>query len=632
MCGIFGVINCGSDPERLIQAAKTQAHRGPDASGHYLRNGIFLAHQRLSILDLNSRSDQPFAKGGLVIVFNGEIYNFREIRQELKRHCDFITDSDTEVVLEAWRKWGPDSLQKLRGMFAFSIHDEASGQTWLVRDPFGIKPLFYYPLSGAGVAFASELKTLEAAFRPQFSLNLEAMTASLLYAFIPENLCIWNEVKKLPPGYCLKIDANHQISSYPFYHPDQLVAPEQPSITSEIEAVASLEQVLLESVKSHLVADVPVSAFLSGGLDSSLLVAMARSELETLDCYTIEFSEQARKAEAMTDDAHYAKQVAKHLKVNLDTIQVEPDLASLLPIIVHHLDEPIGDSAAISTLLICESAREQGVKVLLSGMGADELFGGYRKHAATLIAQRYKQIPALLRAPVKPLLDMLPVSVAGRGLIPVRWAKRFLGFAELPVADSFFRSYTYYDRDTLADLSPNSERHFDSILKNHHDIFNTDHHRPLLDRMCYTDMQLFMVSLNQTYTDRASMAASTEVRVPFIDKKVVELSFRIASELKIKGNQSKYVLKKVAEKWLPREIVYRPKSSFTLPLRSWMSTQLTDMVDDYVLSDNGLAGRPWFNKQALTDMVERDRKGRNDNAQPIWHLLTLEQWFRNHDL
>lgn len=634
MCGINGIISKNTGDRELIEHMNESiAHRGPDSSKYFKHNGVQLGHVRLSIIDISSHSDQPLTKGNLTIVFNGEIYNYRDLRKELNFNTVFLTSSDTEVVLEAWRQWGWNCLQKLRGMFAFSIYDSNSGKTVIIRDCFGIKPLFYYPMGSRGIAFSSELKALERLYRDRFTLNEMALSASLLYVWVPECTCIWNEVKKLEPGQGIEVDKSGQLSLKTYWEPSGLVKPNDLSLVDENEAIEVLNTTLLDSVKSHLVADVPINAFLSGGLDSSLLVSMARSELDQLDCYTIKFSEEAKRTEAMADDAFYADKVSKHLDVKLNTLEAKPDLVSLLPKIVHHLDEPIGDSAAISSFLICDTAQKNGVKVLLSGMGADELFGGYRKHYANLIAQNYRQLPKILRYPVESIVQRMPVNIAGKGLVPIRWAKRFLSFASLPSDDAFFRSYTYYDKDGLSRLLPvYGDKCFGALRKHHHNIFNQTPSKSLLTQMCYTDLNMFMVSLNQAYTDRSSMAASTEVRVPFIDKEVISVAFNIDSKLKIHKGVSKYILKKVAEKWLTKDIIYRPKSPFTLPIRSWVSGQLTDMVDDYVLSTNGLAGREMFSNNELKKLVADDRTGRSDNAQKIWQLLTLEQWFRNHGM
>jgi asparagine synthase (glutamine-hydrolysing) len=448
--------------------------------------------------------------------------------------------------------------------------------------------------------------------------------------WVPEQICIWNEVRKLAPGHYLHVRANGEFTLNAFWHFNALIADNMSLIRDEHTAIDTIDKVLFDSVTQHLVADVPINAFLSGGLDSSLLVAMARKQLDTLDCYTIKFRDQDQKQEAMADDAVYAAKVAKVLGVRLNTIEVAPDVSQLLPRIVNTLDEPIGDSAAINTLLICEAARDNGVKVLLSGMGADEMFGGYRKHLANLVAARYRLLPSVLRdSVIAPLINRLPVASAAGGLKLARWAKRFVEFASLPEHEAFLRSYSYYNHAELDALMHGGSRQIAPLIAAHEATFAAAGQRSLLDRMCFTDVQWFMTSLNLAYSDRASMAASTEVRVPFIDKEVITAAFRIDSRLKIKGRTQKYILKKVAERWLPHEIIYRPKSSFTMPLRGWIKGELRGMVDDYVLSQRGLAGRDFFDAQALRDIVERDRRGTEDNAQRIWQLLTLEQWFRN---
>lgn len=634
MCGINGFIGSNCPPTLIQEMNQKIGHRGPDANGEFLGSCISLGHVRLSIVDLATRSNQPYIKNGLVIVFNGEIYNYRQLKKELS-HINFETTSDTEVILEAWRYWGTDCLQKLRGMFAFAIHNIASGDTWLVRDPFGIKPLYYHEDDCGGLYFSSEIKAIVGVLPNRFKVNQRAILASLLYVWIPEEECIWDKIKKLPKGSFLHHSTKEKRFSLEEYWRSESLL-QQNLITDSNVAIASINDALTDSVEAHLTADVPVNAFLSGGLDSSLIVAMAKKHLDTMDCFTIRFSDKDNKHEAMANDAYYAQVVAKKLGVNLHQIDVKPDLASLLPKIVHHLDEPVGDSAAISTFLICEAARSAGVKVLLSGMGADEMFGGYRKHLANLYARQYRYLPEFIRKHfIERAISGLPVVSSRGGARTVRWAKRFVSFAGLPPAMAFMRSYTYYDTQELengfiADVTPDLHQLYDQ----HRSTFEiaASYDRGLVDSMCFTDINRFMVSLNLMYTDKASMAASTEVRVPFIDKDVMKAAFKVSPRLKIRGGNQKHILKKVAERWLPREVIYRPKSSFTMPLRSWVRHELGDMVDDYLLSTNGLANRGILTKVFLRKLVDDERKGRQDNSQKIWHLLTLEQWFRNHAL
>jgi asparagine synthase (glutamine-hydrolysing) len=632
MCGIFGALNFESNLQVTKSGVSNLAHRGPDAEGCVAVNDVAtIAHRRLSIIDVNSRSDQPFVKSGYILVFNGEIYNFKDIRAELSE-VEFVSNSDTEVILEAWRRWGSGCLAKFRGMFAFAIHDQDRKVTYLCRDNFGIKPVFYYQFGIGSVVFSSELKALEAGYGKSFSLNKDALMASLLYCWIPDSLCIWNEVNKLQPGQYLEVGVDCPPIVHRYWFLDSLC--QKPMLSNEAEAVELLNTTLTDSVQTHLIADVPVSAFLSGGLDSSLIVAMAAKQLGNVNCYSIKFRGADTQAEGMTDDAFYAQRVAAHLGVKLDIIEVQPDVAKLLPGMVHSLDEPIGDSAAIATQLMCEHARAQGIKVLLSGMGADELFGGYRKHLANKMAEQYRLIPSFIRRYIiAPVVHLLPVSIFGKGLVLCRWAKRFISFAGLSPNDAFMGSYTYYSKEEFDKLvCHGGAAAYERFRAEHEAIFNGAFADDLVNRMCFTDTQHFMTGLNLTYTDRASMAVSTEVRVPFIDKEVVALAMRIPGSMKVKGNTQKHILKKVAERWLPMDVIYRPKSSFTLPIRAWIKGDLRDMVDDYVLSDNGLAGRGLLQPAYLKHLVESDRSGHEDNAQRIWQMLTVEQWLRNHNI
>jgi asparagine synthase (glutamine-hydrolysing) len=293
------------------------------------------------------------------------------------------------------------------------------------------------------------------------------------------------------------------------------------------------------------------------------------------------------------------------------------------------LDEPIGDPAAINTLLMCEAARERGVKVILSGMGADELFGGYRKHLACVMASKYRRLPAGPRAAVRSAVERFPVSVGGRGLRYARWAKRFLTFAELPEEPRFRRSYTLYDPDELAALvSPDLASHVDRVLGEHSDVYHDNSLHDEVNRMCLADARLFLPGLNLAYTDRASMAASVEVRVPFVDPVVARAAFSIAGSDKIRHRQGKVALKRAAESWLPREIVYRPKASFSAPLRAWVRNDLREVVND-VLVEGELVGSGMIRAGALRRLIADEQAGREDRAKQIWQLLTLELWYRN---
>ncbi|HEX6445352.1 MAG TPA: asparagine synthase (glutamine-hydrolyzing) [Streptosporangiales bacterium] len=629
MCGIAGCYQQHDGRELTWRMSERLAHRGPDATGMFdeTRDGrdVHLAHRRLSIIDLSAAADQPLRKDGLVLTYNGELYNYRELRAELVRAgVAFTTTSDTEVVLEAWRRWGSAALPRFRGMFAFALYDERTGSLVLARDPLGIKPLYYLRRDG-GVLFASELKAIMTAVGPELRTDPGALVASMLYYWVPDQRCAVKDVHKLAPG------------SWAEFRPDGTMRHDRYWRITDVAAEAAagppadLRAVVEQSLAAHLVADVPVSSFLSGGLDSSLVTVLANRLGSGVDAYTITFRPEDQRREAMPDDAVYARKVAARFGIDLHEIEIAPDVAKLLPRIVDTLDEPIGDPAAINTLLMCDAAREAGVKVLLSGMGADELFGGYRKQLACVLAQRYHRVPRPVREGlVRPVVDRIPVAANGRGLRYARWAKRFLTFAELSEEEAFRRSYTLYDPDGLtglvdAELAGSVADVVDEHATVYHDApASLDH----VNRMCLTDARMFLPGLNLAYTDRASMAASTEVRVPFVDPEVVRAAFSIAGTDKIHRRQGKLALKRAAEAWLPREIVYRPKASFSVPLRAWVGTDLREMVDDLLLSGE-LVGSGMLRKPALAALVDDERSGREDNSKQIWQLLTLETWHRH---
>ena len=451
MCGIAGCYQ-QADGRKLADVMTDRiAHRGPDAGGVWShedeRVSIHLGHRRLSIIDLSAAADQPLRKGSLALDLQRRALQLQGAQKGARRPlgATFVTSSDTEVVLEAWRRWGAGALERFRGMFAFALADTATGELVLARDPLGIKPLFYTE-RGDGIVFASELKAIISALGTEMRIEPGALIASMLYYWVPEQRCAIQGVHKLPAGSWARIrpgpsPRSGSTGGSRMWPPRRRGKP-----------AADLKSVIEESVKAHLVADVPVSSFLSGGLDSSIVTVLGHRESSSVDAYTITFRPEDQKLEAMPDDAVYARKVARHFGIDLHEIEISPDIVDLLPRMVDILDEPIGDPAAINTLLMCEAARARGVKVILSGMGADELFGGYRKQLACLMASRYHRLPGAVRGPARLAVNSLPVSIGNRGLRYPRWAKRFMTFAELPEEARFRRSYTLYDPESLMAL------------------------------------------------------------------------------------------------------------------------------------------------------------------------------------
>lgn len=626
MCGIAGTYLWPGGGPLTDRLTEILAHRGPDGAGRYSHRAgpgeVHLGHRRLSIIDLSETGAQPMVVDGLALTYNGELYNAPELRAELEgAGVRFRGTSDTEVVLEAWRRWGTECLPRLRGMFAFAIFDERTGELVLVRDQLGIKPLFVVR-RGGGLVFASELKALAGELGGSMRVDDAALVASLLYYWVPDSRCAFREAEKLPPGTWLRCRPDGRLDRGRFWSIRDVA--EQASHEPEPDLAA----VVAESTRKHLLADVPVATFLSGGLDSSYLTALAAQSRPGISAYTIGFRAQDARFEAMPDDLRYARLVAARFGVDLHEIEIAPQVLDLLPRMTYHLDEPIGDPAAINTYLICMAAREAGVKVMLSGMGADELFAGYRKHLANLLAVRYQRLPRALRWPVEAAVGRLPVASARRGYRSVRFAKRFLSFAGLPEETAFRRSYTMYDRLELLDLlSPDLAGTVDDVLTEHADTYHDNSLDDFVNRMCLADSRLFLPGLNLTYTDRSSMAASTEVRVPFVDVEVVKAAFSLPGNRKIVGRQGKVALKKAASSILPGEIVHRPKGLFSAPLRAWMSRDLAPLVRE-VTNDGLLVQSGFLRREALQRLVAEDAAGQQDRSKHLWHVLTLEYWYR----
>jgi asparagine synthase (glutamine-hydrolysing) len=627
MCGIAGFTGF-KDNIRLAKIAnEIQKRRGPDNQQIWNDENIALSHTRLSIIDLTDGGNQPLVKYNLVVVFNGEIYNYKELQNKLinEKGVVFQSASDTEVVLEMYRCYDTKSLDFLVGMFAFAIYNTDTKEIFIARDHFGIKPLFYTRIDN-GFAFSSELKTLIKIPGFDKTINSKSLVSCLNYLWVSGNDSMFENCHKLPPSHYLFYHGNGSMKIEKYWE----LNDKTQNTDSENKIAENLAELIESSVKRHMVADVPVSAFLSGGLDSSLIAVLAKKQNESLSAYTIGTSSKDKKIEQMPDDERYARILAEEHNLDHQVIVISPDILSELPKMVAALDEPIGDPAAINTYLICKEARKKGVKVLLSGMGADEIFFGYRRQKATLIAMRYNRLPTFIKQTINTVVKKIPVKLGSRGLKFGRWAKRFLSFANLPIEEAYMRSYSYYSPEQLKNLI--NYKHLNgiqSLREEHKSLFYSKYNGDIINQICNVDIQMFMVGLNLTYSDRASMAASVEIRVPFIDKNVVTEAMQIPGALKIKKGISKYILKKAAENYLPNKIIYRSKASFSAPIRSWISSDLKEMIDD-LLSEENVKKRGLLNYPFVKDLIIKDRMGQEDNAYQIYQLLTLELWCKEY--
>lgn len=629
MCGFFGYYDTGGRPlerQSLVNAICSIAHRGPDGTGaaFFQSDSVALAHTRLAILDTSELGSQPmFSQDrSLCLVFNGEIYNFQEIRAELNDlGWSFVSNSDSEVLLAAYQVWGRSCLDRLNGMFAFAIWDDKRKHLFAARDRLGIKPL-YWTKRDKTFAIASEAKALLAAELVEAAPDWEGLHNPWHFVIGPSTG--FSGIEKLGAGQYLS------------YGPDGLergtwwkLEIDERDISEE-QALEEMDELLMDSVKLQMISDVPVGSFLSGGLDSSIITSLMSKLTGTPPrTFTIVFPEDDKKFEAMPDDGMYARKAAKQIGCEHSEIVIKPEIVDLLPKMVYHMDEPLSDPAAINVYLISKAAKEMGVTVLLNGMGGDEVFAGYRKQLACLLADRYQTIPSLLRAPIRGVVNALPVASKNRGFKLFRWAKRFLSFAELDPTQRFLQADMSLSPTAYNELYADAASHpYDNLpcVQSQRSVMDSTT-GSYLNRMCLRDTLYFLTDHNLLYTDKATMAAGVEGRPPLIDHRLVEWAFRLPAHLKINGKIQKYILKKVSEPHLSNEIIYRPKAPFAAPLRSWIKGDLSEMIGD-VLTPQALRERGLYDPKTVEHLIREDAEGVQDHSQQIWTILTRELWFQ----
>jgi len=641
MCGISGIVNCG-DRETLSRMTKVQAHRGPDDSGLWDRtfpdgSYVGLGSRRLAILDLSPIGHMPMCNEDRTvwITYNGEIYNFAELRRELEsKGHRFASQTDTEVVIHLYEQEGPDCVKRLNGMFAFAICDLRSPTSTLfvARDHFGVKP-FYYFHSGERFAFASEIKALLEVPEIKAELDPQSLYQYLTFLWVPDPKTMFRGILKLPAGhYATLRNGELKISQY-----WDLTFPPANQVYSRSEAdlVEEVRERFRQSVEAQMVSDVPIGAFLSAGLDSSSIVAMMRRVTDQpVQTYTITFPRKYRLGESTLDDPEVATRLARHLGCENQRIVVEPDVTDLLPRLVWHMDEPTADPAIIPAYLVCREARQK-TTVLLSGIGGDELFAGYRKYCAHYWGERYRTLPALLRTEfIEPLLARTP-SFRGTPLKGfVRLAKKMARSGSLSPIERFLRNCTYMDvklQDRL--FTPSAAAGLDDLdpYERHRTFFERVHHADFLNQMLYLDTKIFMTSLNLNYADKMGMASSVEVRVPFLDRALAEfVAWNVSPRAKLHGTFrpiTKHILRKAIAEMLPTEVLHQPKAGFGAPVDYWLAHELRPMVDD-LLSTTRLKDRGIFQPEVVHSFVQQHRSGAHDWSMQIWQLLTLEIWMR----
>ncbi len=609
MCGICGIASGrgGVDRERLGRMAATLVHRGPDSEGTHLDGPIGIAARRLAIIDLTG-GDQPIANedGSVVVVQNGEIYNYRELQYSLERtgHT-FRTHCDTEVLVHGYEEWGAGLWERLRGMFAVAIWDARRARLTLARDRFGIKPL-YYRNEGGELSFASELDAL-----PHGEIDLDALEGFLAFNVVPAPLSIFRDIRKLTPGHTLTwVDGASTLTR--FARPGPLPARHD---EDEAELIEECRARLRDSVRAHLIADVPVGVLLSGGVDSGALAALAAQESsDAVRTFSIGFEE------ASFDELAGARAVANRYGTQHRELVLRPDAALLLPALAEAFDEPFADSSALPTYLVSKLAAED-VKVALSGEGGDELFGGYYTYVADQLAERVGPLATLAR----PLVDRLPTST--RRVSFEYKAKRFAHAAHLPPLERHHGWKEIFSADARAELT-GSRSAFDPLTTQRARFAETEGHE-LVTRLQDVDLGLYLVDDLLTKTDRASMASSLEARVPFMDTVVANFAFSLPVKHKVRGLSKKRLLRKAVEPLLPSEVVHGRKRGFSIPAAAWLRGELEPFARE-TLSPETIRRQGFLQPQAVTRVLDDHVSGRADLSRQLWGLLAFTLWYEHH--
>jgi len=610
MCGICGIATTRKsvDRDRLAAMSAALAHRGPDSDGSFVVGGVGLAARRLAIIDL-ADGDQPIANedGTCTVVQNGEIYNHLELRRGLEHAGHrFRTDhSDTEMLVHAYEEWGIRFAERLRGMFAAAIWDAPRRRLVLARDRYGIKPLYYRHVADE-LSFASELDAL-----PQGEIDLDAVEAFLAFNSIPAPLSIFREVRKLPPAHVL-VWENGVVEVTRYARPGPL--PPRDDV-DEAELVEECRSRLRDSVRAHLVSDVPVGVLLSGGVDSGALAALAAQESgEPVRTFSIGFEEQS------FDELAGARAVAERYGTRHRELVLRPDAALLLPALADAFDEPFADSSALPTYLVSRLAAED-VKVALSGEGGDELFGGYYTYVADLLAER---VGGAARA-VRPLVDLLPASTR-RTSLDYR-AKRFARAAHLPPLERHHGWKEIFAPDVRAELT--GRIHAWDPVSLYRDRFAETAGHDLLTRLQDVDFGVYLVDDLLVKTDRASMAWSLETRVPFMDPVVSDFAFSLPARHKVRGLQKKRLLRKAVEPLLPREVVHGRKRGFSIPAAAWLRGDVEPFARE-TLSADRLRRQGFLQPEAVTRVLDAHLVGREDLSRQLWGLLAFTLWYERH--
>lgn len=622
MCGICGVVDSKGavvEKDLIHRMCSAMVHRGPDDEGMHLSSGVGLGHRRLSIIDLSASGHQPMSNedGSIWIVLNGEIYNYKELRKALEdKGHRFRSNTDTEVIVHLYEEHGEDLAKYLRGMFAFAIWDEKRKTLLLARDRVGKKPLVYHYKNGR-LSFASEFSSLLASGLVQKRVNQEALHYYMTFGYVPAPLSIYEGIFKLLPAHLL-ILKDDTVSIRPYW---QLNYSEKINI-DEVEAASEVLRLLKESVKIRLYSDVPLGAFLSGGIDSSTVVAlMSQVSNGKVKTFSIGFAEKDYS------ELKYAKNIAERFNTEHHEFIVKPNALEVIPKLVDHYGEPYADSSCIPTYYVSQQTR-QHVTVALNGDGGDELFAGYDRYKAMLISEAYHKLPAPILNRIHTLTGLLPDSIDPKDKI--RRIRRFFDSANLPTAQRYLRWVGIFNNKMTSDIYSHD---FCKKVSGYNSVnylspfFYNSNGAGLLDCLLNADTSTYLPNDLLVKVDIASMANSLEARSPFLDHKLIEFAASLPVKYKMRNLVKKYILKKAIKGLVPAANINRPKMGFGVPVGVWFRGELKDFLRNTILSKPSL-DRGYFKPEAISKMYELHTNGQKDYEFQLWALLMLELWHR----
>ncbi|RYZ28633.1 MAG: asparagine synthase (glutamine-hydrolyzing) [Chitinophagaceae bacterium] len=606
MCGIAGFIDKAKTVQDLEKMTACIRRRGPDDSGVFFENGVALGHRRLSIIDLSAAGHQPMHFESLVIIFNGEIYNYREVQKELiKEGYSFTSSSDTEVVIKAFHRWGSDCVNRFIGMFAIAIYNKREKALFLFRDRAGVKPLYYYAKEGR-LAFGSELKSFKYYLtkEEQKEIDTDALSEFLSIGYISRNLSILKAVKKLPPGHYLKFQNGEatikQYWSVSFQENRQWLQRKEDDLLDE------LDELVQSAFRYRMVADVPVGVFLSAGVDSSLVTAVLTKHYGQLRTFTIGFKEKG------FDESGDAKKIAEHLgSIHTEKVLTQQDAYDILDRFYDIYDEPHGDNSCVPTTFVSGLAKQAGVKVVLSADAGDELFGGYERY--TQYIERWGQLQKL--GSVGKATANQVVRLASK-ISPGRYADKLGRFSDVLSKEGFINFYQTIIRQSSAE-------ELKAVFPSFKEMSSMKLEGNILNQMCEWDFKRYMVDDILSKVDRATMYHSIEGREPFLDHRLVEFAAQLPVEYKIKNGQTKYLLKKLLGRYLPHELYNLPKRGFGAPLQLWIKQHYHDQFNEVLGNTNGI-----FDKKEMTQLLQDYNQGKEVNYILLWYLFSFQLWYQ----